>query len=555
MRRLVASVVVLALVATGAFVLTGASGGQSSESFKLVFDNAFGLTQGGDFKIAGVRAGQTSRFSVSKEKPRKAVVEVKQNQKGVGKLREDSLCDIKPQSLIGEYYVDCREGKGEPLKDGETLPVSRTSSTIPVDLVNNVLRLPYRERLRLIIGELGTGLAGRPQDLAEVLRRAHPGLRETSRTLNILAGQRQVINKFIGDAATVVHELDNRKADVTRWVTEARNAAEISASRREDLRRDFELLPTTLARLRPYMVQLRRLANDQIPTLRDLRTAAPDLNRLLARLGPFSQAARPAVRALGRTSLSGIAALRQTRQEVAALRRLGRDVPGFSKPLRQFLQTMDDAKRSVERDPRAAASAPPAPDKTADRTSSGRDGFTGFEAFWNYAYWQALAINGRDKKSHLLRINAFPGNCSDYRATDKLAEAVFQECKQNLGPSQPGIGGQPDPTAGGSTASREDRAASRENRATSARNSKSPEDARDAKREQLDAGDKDKPAAAPASPDEVQKRSAGVLDELLGGVLGDRPSTKAEPKSETQRTPTRPSPGSEEMLLDYLLKP
>ena len=268
-----------------------------------------------------------------------------------------------------------------------------------------------------------------------MLRRAHPGLRETSRTLNILAGQRQVINKFVADAGHHggrAGQPQGRREPLGH--RGRRRGRDRQSSRREDLRRDFQLLPTTLAELRPYMVQLRTLADDQIPTLRDLRTAAPDLNRLLARLGPFTEAARPAFRALGRTSISGIAALRETRQEVAALQKLGQDVPGFSKPLRQFLQTMDDAQRSVERDPRAARSAPPAPDKTADRTSAGRDGFTGFEAFWDYAYWQALAINGRDSKSHILRINAFPGACADYRATDEGAGAVFQECKQNLGP-------------------------------------------------------------------------------------------------------------------------
>ena len=548
MRRIVAAVVVLALTAGGAFALTGASGSSKTQTFKLVFDNAFGLTQGGDFRIAGVNAGQTSRFSVSKERPRKAVVEVQLSQKGVGKLREDSLCDIKPQSLIGEYYVDCREGKGRPLPDGATLGVTRTSSTIPIDLINNVLRLPYRERLRLIIGELGTGLAGRPQDLAEVLRRAHPGLRETSRTLNILAGQRQVINKFVGDAATTVAELDNRKADVSRWVTEAGEAAEIASSRREDLRRNFQLLPTTLAELRPYMVQLRRLADDQIPTLRDLRTAAPDLNRLLARLGPFSEAARPAFRALGRSSTSGIAALRETRQEVAALKQLGRDVPGLAKPLRQFLQTMDDTQRSVEADPRAARSAPPAPDKTADRTSAGRQGFTGFEAFWNFAYWQSLAINGRDSKSAILRINAFPGACEAYRASKEGAEDVFQECTQALGPSQPGVGGQPDPTGGSSSS------ASRERVSTSNRGGKAAgDDARDAKRDQLEAG-AEKRAAAPTTPDGVRKRSAGLLDELLGGVLGgaQKPERKAPAN---QNGGSSRSGGGQEMLLDYLLKP
>ncbi len=55
------------------------------------------------------------------------------------------------------------------------MPVTQTQSTIPQDLLQDVMRRPYRERLRLIINELGTGLAGRPQDLNEVIRRADPG--------------------------------------------------------------------------------------------------------------------------------------------------------------------------------------------------------------------------------------------------------------------------------------------------------------------------------------------------------------------------------------------
>ena len=67
--------------------------------------------------------------------------------------------------------MDCQPGKSpEHLKDGGTVPVEQTSSTIPVDLVNDIMRRPYRERFRLLITELGTGLAGRPDDLQEVLQ-------------------------------------------------------------------------------------------------------------------------------------------------------------------------------------------------------------------------------------------------------------------------------------------------------------------------------------------------------------------------------------------------
>ena len=74
---------------------------------------------------------------------------------------------------------------------------------------------------------------------------------------------------------------------------------------------------------------------------------------------------------------------------------------------------MDDRKRSVMNDPRAAASAPPAPDPTAYHKGQG---FTGMEAFWNYAYWQTLAINPFDSVGHLLRGLFILGSpCANYQ--------------------------------------------------------------------------------------------------------------------------------------------
>ena len=437
MRRL-AVIALTVLVVAGAAVLGAAGGERPGEPYRAVFDNAFGLTEGGDLKIAGVRAGQTTGFKLTRESPHKAVVEFEITEPGVGELREDARCEIRPQSLIGEYFVDCQPGSSDKrLAEGGTIGVDQTSSTIPVDLVNNILRRPYRERLRLIIAELGTGLAGRSGDLSEVLRRAHPGLRETSQTLRILADQNRTIQKFIGDAQVVTAQLEDRKADVARWVDEAGETAQITATRREELKRNFALLPGFLDELRPYMVALENVADEQIPALADLQAAAPDLDRFLARLGPFSSSSRPAFRGLGKASVAGLRAFRSTQTEVDELRDLARDVPGLAKPLRQVLETADDRKRAVEPDPRAKATGPPAPDKTHIADSGG---FTAMEALWNYFYWQTLAINGRDKVGHVLKIIGIEDpDCTPYYATDEGEEEVFARCNQFLGPNQPGI--------------------------------------------------------------------------------------------------------------------
>src|SRR5947209_6454065 len=73
------------------------------------------------------------------------------------------------------------------------LPVQNTSRPIDIDLVNNIMRLPYRERLGILINEFGTGLAGRGQDLSSIIRNADPALKATDKVLNLLAGQNRVL--------------------------------------------------------------------------------------------------------------------------------------------------------------------------------------------------------------------------------------------------------------------------------------------------------------------------------------------------------------------------
>ncbi len=512
MKR-VAVIALTVLVVAGAAVLGAAGGEKSGEPYRAVFDNAFGLTEGGDLKIAGVRAGETTGFKVTRERPHKAVVEFEISEPGVGELREDARCEIRPQSLIGEYFVDCQPGSSdEKLAEGGTIPVEQTSSTIPVDLVNNILRRPYRERLRLIIAELGTGLAGRSEDLSEVLRRAHPGLRETSQTLQILSNQNRTIQKFIGDAQVVTEQLENRKADVARWVDEAGETAQITATRREELKRNFQLLPGFLDELRPYMVQLGNVADEQIPALADLQAAAPDLDRFLARLGPFSDSSRPAFRGLGEVADDGLRAFRATETEVDELRDLARDVPGLAKPLRQLLQTLDDRERAVEPDPRAKATGPPAPDKTH---ISDTGGFTGMEALWNYFYWQALAVNGRDDVGHVLKIIGIEDpDCTPYYASDEGEEATFARCNQYLGPTQPGITS-PD------TLPDNPQAAARASRAT-----------------------RDERAARTG--DQISDRTAGRFVPASPGVPEQTPPAPTVPGTPSDESST---------LLDYLLSP
>jgi ABC-type transporter Mla subunit MlaD len=457
------------VLACAAVVLMSGAGGKSSESgktVKIAFSNAFGLTEGGDLRVGGVIAGSTDTFDVSKgpecqlgdpnRTPKRAcaVVTATVKEPGFTSFREDATCSIRQQSLIGEYYVDCQPGSDkQELPSNAVIPDTKTASTIPTDLVNNVLRRPYRDRLRLIIAELGTGLAGRPDDVAKLLKQAHPGLRQTDKTLKILASQTRTIQNFISNSDVVVAQLHRKENEVARWIRTAGRTAEISATRRAAIAAGFQKLPTFLDELKPTMVQLGQLTDAQTPLLQKLRQSAPQLTLLFTRLGPFANASQPAFRSLGQLSVVGKKAFGDAQNEIATLKALAADAPGTFKPLRQFLQTLDDRKRSFDHDVRAAQSAPPAPDPTK---ANGR-GFTGMEGIWNFIYWQTLSINQFDEISHFLRVLAIiQPNCSPYTAdarpggTNPNAD-LARQCASYLGPFQPGVTA-PDPTANGGAA-------------------------------------------------------------------------------------------------------
>ena len=52
---------------------------------------------------------------------------------------------------------------------------------------------PYPDRFRLILNSLGAGFAARGEDLAEIIERSNPALRETNEVLAILARQNRTL--------------------------------------------------------------------------------------------------------------------------------------------------------------------------------------------------------------------------------------------------------------------------------------------------------------------------------------------------------------------------
>ena len=402
MRRIALTIALLALAAAG---WAAAAAGGENRAYTIELDNAFGIVEGSEVRIAGVTQGEVTGLDINAAK--RAVVTAELTGP-LSQLGDETVCTSEPQSLIGEYFLDC-DPNGDPLEPGGSvadpdIPVEQTRQTVQADLAQNTFRQPFNQRLRILINEFGTALAGNGDNLNAAIERGAPALQDLHATLRILGGQNRIIRRLISDADRILVRLAARRADVARFIREARDTAVASAERRDDLSRDFELLDDFLAELRPTIVRLGGLAREQTPLLADLRASAPGLNRLALQLPAFADSAQTSLTTLGDAAVVGTRALRNGSDEIRTLRRASRNAPATATSLADLLRDLDDPRRAVEIDRRAGE------DTGRTGTRPGRRdtmGYTGLEGLLNYAYYQTGALNQFDQVGHMLHFSLY----------------------------------------------------------------------------------------------------------------------------------------------------
>jgi ABC-type transporter Mla subunit MlaD len=423
MRRIALMLMLLAAAAAG---WAGAAAGGDGRTYTIELDNAFGIVEGSEVRIAGVTQGEVTRLDVNAAK--RAVVTADLTGP-LSQLGDETVCSSEPQSLIGEYFLDC-DPKGAPLEPGGSvahpdIPVEQTRQTVQADLAQNTLREPFNQQLRILINEFGTALAGNGDNLNAAIERGAPALQDLHATLRILGGQNRIIRGLISDADRILVRLAARRGDVARFIREARDTAAASAERRADLSRDFEILDDFLAELRPTIVRLGGLAREQTPLLADLRASAPGLNRLALQLPAFGDSARTALTTLGDAGIVGTRALRHGRDEIRTLRRASRNAPATAASLADLARDLDDPRRAVEIDRRAGE------DTGRTGTRPGRRntmGYTGLEGLLNYAYYQTGALNQFDQVSHMLHFSIYElesGACGEASTGGRQGDPDF----------------------------------------------------------------------------------------------------------------------------------
>ncbi len=329
MRRIAAIFALGVTVVALALFGSAAGGEEGTYEVRAIFDNGGFLVVDEEVRIAGAKVGRISEVEVTgadeavnadgSPEPGKAVVVLQIDDPAFQDFREDASCFIRPQSLLGEKFVECRLTEpraagtepppeleeipeGEPGAGQHLLPLDNNGKAVDVDLINNIMREPYPDRFRLILNDLGASLAARGDDLDAVIRRANPALKRTDQVLAILRKQNKGLERLARDGDEVLQPLAAKREHIGNFINEAAVTASATAERRADLEAQFQKLPGFLRELRATMIELNDFNLASTPVLSDLSDAAPDLTRINTALGPFADAGTVSFKSLGKAA-------------------------------------------------------------------------------------------------------------------------------------------------------------------------------------------------------------------------------------------------------------
>jgi ABC-type transporter Mla subunit MlaD len=412
MRRvLVAAAILFPLVAVAVIIATTSSGGKGAYQVRAIFDDASFAVPGEDVRIAGAPVGTIASLDVTDDtgvggansckhagQGCKAAVILTINGSGFTPFHQNATCAIRPQSLIGEKYVDCNPGTAAapplnkitsgPGAGTYLLPVTHTNSPVDTDLVQNIYRLPVRQWFSIIINEFGTGLAARGTDLNQVIRRADPALGYTDQVLQILAKQNKQLAQLAKDSDTVLTPLAKDRQAIKQWVLSANTTSVATAQEAASTAASFHLLPSFLQQLKPLLADLSGLADEATPVLNASTVAAPALARQYQLLSSFNGASGFAD--IARKSLISLG---QAAQQQGPL--LVATIP-FDKQLLAFGNAGLPAFKNL------------------DKLTSSLYRTGAIENLMALLFNGTSAVNGFDSLGHYIRTEALVGGCTAY---------------------------------------------------------------------------------------------------------------------------------------------
>ncbi|MEU4377235.1 MlaD family protein [Pseudonocardia alni] len=339
-RRIIATVIVAVLGATGAGVVAATAQERSGDLVMFArFADASPLLVGNEVKVDGAPVGKVASMEVVDGTARVALTV----ERSALPVHQDAKLTIRPVSLLGERFVDLDRGTpaSPELTDGAEIPAEQTVTNTDLDQILNSVDDPTGQSLAMLVTTLGEGVQGNGGNADATIRALAPALQDTDGFVSVLREQNAVLNSLVDKVQPVAGALaadDGRTLDGVVGSADALLAA--TASQQQQLEGTLQELPSALASARTTLDHVTGTARETTPTLASLRPTTDQLRDISGELRTFSDSLDPALASAQPLLDRGRELLDAARPSVGDLRGAGGDLRNTAAGLRPLTEDL-----------------------------------------------------------------------------------------------------------------------------------------------------------------------------------------------------------------------
>jgi phospholipid/cholesterol/gamma-HCH transport system substrate-binding protein len=304
----------------------------SSYTLHAEFVDAGGLVNGGQVDLAGSPVGSISGITLTANG--QADVTMSISDTGITPLRVGTRAEVRAvgQAGVDNHFVALTQGPvgAQTLPSGSTLPVTQTSSLVPIDALLDAFGPRQRVDVDALTASINGIYAGSgARTFNQMLARFDPALGALEGFTGSLALDRGALAALVQSGSVAAQALASRSTDLTDSVTSTAHALAAVASQHAALADALTRMPAVLRTARGTLQETGNSLNALQPVLRDVPAAATPLTSFLTHLNAMLPQAGPVVGSLN--------------AQLPGLDRSLRGLAPLEQPLTKMLQTLGPA--------------------------------------------------------------------------------------------------------------------------------------------------------------------------------------------------------------------
>ncbi len=289
---------VVALVAVTVIVLSNGT----TYQVRAIFQNASQIVTGDLVEVAGNQVGTVSNIALTPNGQAQLTLQI--NNGAFEPLREGTTATVRAVSLSGiaNRYVDLRLGPPNrpAIADNGVIPATETTSAVDLDQLFNTLNGPTRRGLQNVF----LGSASQYQGAGKLAQAAwaylNPAVAASSTLFAQINRNTGQFTNYLVKTSRLVTTLARRSTDLTGLVQHLSTTTGVLAAERVPLGESLRALPGFMRLANTTFVNLRSALDDLTPLVDATKPVAPKLEKLLLQLRPLAQESVPTVRDLAR---------------------------------------------------------------------------------------------------------------------------------------------------------------------------------------------------------------------------------------------------------------